>query len=83
MLVLCYNSMGDVMTAKSELRFIKRLPPFMKASEVAKRLHKAKKTVIHKQSEQTDLALESELRMCEIRRCLPILKELEYDKKTS
>jgi len=67
------------MTGASQLRLIKKITrnkPFMKASRVLNVLEHAQRVITDKRSEQTTLALEHELRMCEIRRYLPILNEL-------
>ena len=67
------------MTAQAQLRVIKKFTqdkPFQKASKVLKHLEKKQRKILDRRSEQTTLALEAELRMCEIRRCLQILNEL-------
>jgi hypothetical protein len=67
------------MTASAELRVIKKFTqdkPFQKVSKVLKHLEKKRSKILNRRSEQTTLALEHELRMCEIRRYLPILNEL-------
>ncbi len=67
------------MTGESELRVIRKFTqdkPFQKVSKVLKHLEKKRSKILNRKSEQTTLALEAELRMCEIRRCLPILNSM-------
>jgi hypothetical protein len=67
------------MTAKAQLRLIKKITagkPFIKASMVLNVLEHAQRVVNRRRAEQTSLALEHELFMCEARRCKKILKEL-------
>lgn len=67
------------MTGSAELRVIKKFTenkPSQKVSKVLKHLEKKKRKIRDRRSEQTTLALEHELRMCEIRRCLPILNSM-------
>jgi len=67
------------MTAQAEHRLIKRVianKPFMKANKIAYLLDIGSKTILHRQAETTTLKLEHEIRMCEVRKCLPILEEI-------
>ena len=66
------------MTGESELRVIRKFTqdkPFQKVSKVLKHLEKKRKKILNRRSEQTTLALEHEIFLCEARRCLDILKE--------
>ena len=68
------------MRGSAQLRLIKRVTknkPFLKASKVLNILEHAQLIIDRRRSEQTDLALEHEIRMSEIRKCLSILRELE------
>jgi len=67
------------MTPEAQLRVIKKLTtnkPFQKIRTVLKHLEKKQRKILNRRSEQTTLALEHELRMCEIRRCLRILNSM-------
>jgi hypothetical protein len=68
------------MTPQTERRFINHLikhnnPKTMK--DVAVEIKQANARLLKRRSDNTDLQLEAELRACEIRRCLPILNEME------
>ena len=59
------------MSPRSEMRFIKALTnnkPFMRAKDVEASLNKAKKVILKRQCDSTDLKLEAEIRICEIRK---------------
>lgn len=67
------------MTGSAQLRLIKKITvnkPFLKVSRVLYVLEHAQRIVNQRRSTQTTLALEHEIRMCEIRRCLPILNSM-------
>lgn len=67
------------MSPSAELRVIQRIAhskPFVNANTLVKILNEKKGVIMARRIKQTDLDLEAELRMCEIRRCLPILKEI-------
>ena len=68
------------MTGSAQMRLINRVTknkPFVKASRIANILWHGQQIISRRRAEQTTLALEHELRMCEIRRCLPSLRDIE------
>ena len=67
------------MTAQAEIRLIKKITankPFLKASRILNILEHAQRTINERRYKETTLKLEHEIRMCEIRRCLPILNDM-------
>lgn len=67
------------MSPRTELRLIKALTnskPFIKAKDVDKAIKNANNKLLERQSQETTLKLEKELRRLEIDRCLTILDEL-------
>ena len=67
------------MTAQAQMKVIKKITankPFLKIGKVLNVLEHGRRVINRRRANGTDLKLEHEIRMCEIRRCLLILNSM-------